>query len=112
LNIFANFLPFIDGVLQYTFSVTLPSAPLDPRSCVLTFVQNCLSEEAKVAYNKLIEQPTVSNNIILAHVPPSMETVSPLKILKTVPAIRNKSRVNKTNQVGCVNDVSSSSNQK
>ncbi|KAM7249447.1 hypothetical protein ACFE04_019433 [Oxalis oulophora] len=63
----------------------------------------CLSEEAKVAYNTLIEQPTVSNAVVMTHVPPVMETVSPLKMLKAVPVVRMKNRVSK-NQVGCIAD--------
>ena len=62
-----------------------------------------MSEEAKVAYNTLIEQPTVSNAVVMTHVPPVMETVSPLKTLKAVPVVRMKNRVSK-NQVGCIND--------
>ncbi|XP_065218469.1 activated Cdc42 kinase-like isoform X1 [Planococcus citri] len=71
-------------------------------------IQGCLSEEAKVAYNALIEQPAVSNAVVMTHVPPVMETVSPLKMLKAVPVIRSKSRANK-NQVACAADQATSS---
>ena len=70
-----------------------------------------MSEEAKVAYNALIEQPAVSNAVVMTHVPPLMETVSPLKMLKAVPVVRSKSKVGK-NQVACAVELAAGSTSK
>lgn len=93
---------------KFSFRFPTPNIPSRPEgktfsdeAASIPDIQGCLSEEARAAYNTLIEEPGVSTAAVMMaqSSPLATDSVNPLKMLKAVPVVRPKIRGNKHNNM-------------